>query len=196
MMPSPFYLTALALSHLSTMIMTLALIGFLWRLRKKADTAWLIACLILIWFWLLGLFFDQTLSLTGWRWLRVASDLIYLVPIPLIQFAYSFPSPTPSLRREARWVLLLSGLSAPAVVWNAVAYLAYFFAGLDWPRIPSLIEWPMLAGTVWTVIVLWRRTVSFSAAAAWEAQEKRHGWLHSLVNPQGREARAARAFML
>ena len=193
---SSFSLTALALSHLSTMIMTLALIGFLWRLRKKPDTAWLIACLILIWFWLLGLFFDQTLSLISWRWIPIIVNIIYLVHIPLIQFAYSFPSPTPSLRREARWVLLLSGLSVPVVIWNVVAYLVSFFTDIHWLGLSRLMEWSLLAGTVWTVIVLWRRTVSFSAAAAWAAQEKRRGWLYCLVNPRGREARATRAFML
>jgi PAS domain S-box-containing protein len=185
-----FHLTALALSHLSTMIMTLSLIGFLWRLRRKPDTAWLITCLILIELWLLGLFFDQTLYQTPWHWCWVISNAIYLVYIPLIQFAYHFPCPTPHLRREARITLFLSVLLSPLVAWNVLSYFIFVATGRNLTGIDTLVATILLAGTFWAIIVLLRRTVYFSTG------QTGSGWLHSLVMPQGRKAQATRVFML
>jgi PAS domain S-box-containing protein len=185
-----FHLTALALSHLSTMIMTLSLIGFLWRLRRKPDTAWLITCLILIELWLLGLFFDQTLFQTPWYWCWVISNAIYLVYIPLIQFAYHFPCPTPHLRREARITLFLSVLLSPLVAWNVLSYLIFIATGRNLTGSDTLVATILLAGTFWAIVVLLRRTVYFST------RQTGSGWFHSLIMPQGRTAQATRAFML
>jgi len=185
-----FHLTALDLSHLSAMIMTLALIGFLWRLRRKPDTAWLIACLVLIGLWLLGLFFDQTLSHTPLYWCFVISHAIYLVHIPLIQFAYHFPSPTPHLRREAQVALLLSCLVSPFVVWRALVYLVFVATGKDLGIKETFALTIILTGTLWTIVVLLRRTVYFST------RQTESKWFHALVKPQDRKAQATRAFML
>ncbi|MBN1995067.1 MAG: HAMP domain-containing protein [Anaerolineae bacterium] len=170
--------------------MTLSLIGFLWRLRRKPDTAWLITCLILIELWLLGLFFDQTLFQTPWYWCWVISNAIYLVYIPLIQFAYHFPCPTPHLRREARLTLFLSVLLSPLVVWNVLSYLIFVATGRNLTGSDMLVTTILLAGTFWAIVVLLRRTVYFSTG------QTGSGWFQGFVMPQGRKAQATRAFML
>jgi PAS domain S-box-containing protein len=185
-----FHLTALALSHLSTMIMTIVLIGFLWRLRRKPDTTWLLICLILIWFWLLGLFLDQTLAHTPWSWCWIISIVIYLVYIPLIQFTYHFPSPTPHLRREAKIALFLSVMASPFTLWDILARLIAVTTGKNFGGINVIMDAVLLAGTFWAIVVLLRRTVYFST------RQTKARWLHCLVWPQGRQAHATRAFML
>lgn len=211
-----------AVDGLPVLLVDLLIVLYLLGIRKKSTATWFLAawfaCLTALAF---AEFSTDAVALARWSFYsnRIAASVAVMLGIvPLIQFAYHFLHN--SYPREARIALLLSGcasvgLSAVFVVQSLqVRQFAYSFASFHWetaetfPLAGAFFNLLLLLGYLWTALVLFRKTIRFSAYSG-----PLQTYLHSqgivrrgparllivclkLIRPQGRDAHAARAFAL
>ena len=130
----------------------------------------------------------QDVALHG---LLIGSLLLW---VPLFRFVYSFPKPIPSQQREAMlaWYIALL-LPIIYLIYN----LPFLFQNKIINSFYTFDLWIKLLGSWWPAIVLLRRTVYFDAPDASVRQNPAgNSLLRKVLRPQGRDAKAARAFAL
>jgi signal transduction histidine kinase/CheY-like chemotaxis protein len=200
-----FQLTPQALSQFTQGILGLAITLYLVSLKHKSRQTWLITGFMAS-FTLLALFGTGFFAFPDrnvwrvfcWSMQPMAGSLAF---IALLQFAYQFPSSSPDYRRGARLgfsfssgILVLS-LSLP--VYTAIHGQTGFAN--------HLLSFIMLLGIIgfgWGMTVLCRQTVRHSrlsepqGSQADSARPTARRWVSHLISPQGKAARAARAFAL
>jgi|GEM_PF-309816 len=108
-----------------------------------------------------------------------------LTLIPMLQFAYRFPSLSPELRREAKIVLWISVLTA---FLGLGLTLNFFYRGQAMNFI--ILNLLLVVGFLWIFVVLLRQTIRLSVAKATPT------WFNKLLWPEGKAAKGARAFAL
>jgi PAS domain S-box-containing protein len=189
-------LGSLSVGSLTTSVLLGFVTGYLLTVRRKTPDTWYLAgyigallVLLLSYTARYSLFAPASLA-TG-----QISNLIVFGVVCLIQFAYHYGGDLWPL--ESRIALGVS-LALALATWGSLFFekdvprlydfRAQYFTYLFGPRVSIFI----LAGYLWSTVVLLRRTRAFSSLDG--AGRGGDGPLRSLLRPTGRRARAARSF--
>ena len=192
------YLTPAALGYLTQLILVTLISGYLIVLRyrhpppRPAHLRCLTTFFLGLTAFIATLFLEAAQPPTP-RLYAVALQIPLLAGswICLVQFAYRFPTLPVTLRREARWSLLITGLYA---LWES-GYAIFRFFRLRAGIVEFRIDWTdflLLLCLVWPVIVFIRQMYRL-------APKTEHFWARLTtpwLRPSGRETRALRAFAL
>lgn len=189
-----------ALISIVTQILFIAVIlGYLSLLSGKSRTVW----------WLMGFFaglagifvskgiFDNLPWDTRYGYQVVAGvyPSFCVMMLCLVQFAYRFPAATPERPREARMLLWtsvgISGVVLGGWFWSFFALLAE--RPTDITATQGKVEILLLAEALWAIIVLVRRTTSFTRQARQQPQTET--LILRFASP-GHAARATRALIM
>ncbi|MBN1993699.1 MAG: HAMP domain-containing protein, partial [Anaerolineae bacterium] len=201
------YLTPAAVSYLTQIILVLAIFGFFvyhtlsqQRLGKTAHARFLLGFFAATTVFILLLFFETAL-LPAWR-LQVVyleNATVGLILLLLLQFAYHFPHLPPHRKWEARLALGLSALYTLAEAGFALYRFAALRQGLVFFR-PEWADYALVLGFLWVPVVFVRQAVYASRQEQANPGPGAGGrdlfGLAHLWQPQGQNARAARAFVL
>ncbi len=183
--------TPAAISYLTQFLLSLSISVFLiffarWQRTKQLT-------LLLIFFTLITVFIGLLLLEAGltpfYRLLAVYSQnyVLALALVFLIQFAYNFPRSYPQHRLEARATLFLSLAYFGWEFWFALnRYIALFSSDHVYFR-------PVYAGYFMAAVLLIAPVAFLRQTIATDSRDV--SWWRKLWNPQGREARGARAFV-
>ncbi len=183
------YLNQASLSLLTLFILSSVIVLYFLSLKAKTMPTWLLT----------GAF----AGMAGYAFLCLLDvsvldkNILYLRPVQFfatqfflatsLQFAYRFPHPDPRQLREARLVLLLCAL----IFLFGVGLTFATFHAFSQNRLPpfDFDTFFVLIESIWLIVVLVRRTILLA--------ENRHQSVWTkLLKPQGRAARAMRAFTL
>ncbi len=190
-MITPLYLTPASISYLTQFILSLAITGFLvYYLRSRSVQLTLLTVFFAIVTLFIGSLFLDATFMPFQRLLVVYSEnfVLGLALIFLIQFAYHFPALYPSHRWEARAGLLVS---IACLAWEG-GFMVYRYVQLlghdtVYYRSPGLAYANAL-------VLLWVPFAFLRQCLAADPRPAR--WWLKLVQPAGREAQAARSFIL
>ncbi len=179
----------LSILHLASLILSLYMAIYLFKIKAKRKCTLLLALVFfsaslynLFWYWHYGFAVYHWQSI-GWSKIIQLGSLS-LTLIFLVQFAYHFPELSSSQRRESKIVLVLTTLAGLVLV--SVVFQFYVLDRLT-PRTYRMIENPILGSLfLWVIVVLFRKTFQLSRGQPGSVFSK-------LFNPQGKDARAARA---
>jgi PAS domain S-box-containing protein len=191
-------LSSLSVGSLTTTILLAVITGYLLSLKNKTGESWYltgyIAALFVL---LLSYTFRYSVFSPAAMASGQVSNLIVFGVLCFVQFAYQFDEnlhPT-----ESRIVLIIQ-LAVSVLAWASLFFVPRLKAVYDFraqyftyefgPRI-GLVT---LAGYVWTVAVLARKTVTLSRRAYAAARPKSAAG--HLLRPVGRAARSTGSFML
>ncbi|NOZ04947.1 MAG: GAF domain-containing protein [Chloroflexi bacterium] len=195
---SALYLTPASIGDLTQFILTVTIAGYLlylsrrfWWERKPVLQTLLLAVaftsfagVALLLFFNVSLYPDLRFYTMPLESIALALFLTFL-----LQFAYRFPAPITSQKREAQIVL---GLTLLDLLWEAgIAIHRYQSLAQGIVRFrPPVADIPLVASFLWVAIVFLRQ-----AAHASSGEEPSSVW-RALWKPRGPAARAARALAL
>jgi signal transduction histidine kinase/class 3 adenylate cyclase len=185
-----FYLTQLSISFLTQAILALAFGLYLISLKNKTrPTVWLTLTML----GTAGFFWGRLVykSLAPHSALQPYALFIQylfvpLLVVPLVLFAYQYPFSLPGQQREYKIAAAVMGIGA---VVSLIVTVQLAFVQIE-SRHGFYINFYILVGNLWVILVLLRRSVLLA-----ETADRRHR-LAKLWRPQSRTARGARAFGL
>jgi len=187
-----FYLDQSAISMLTQFVLVLVGTLYLLSLKNKSVPAWLLAGYMgAATAYTLLIIAGFLVTYTRWGTHAFYAQHIFLALqlMALLQFAYYFPHLESEQRREARLVLLLSGLVILVMIGVALYNLRQLRIGQ--PQINAVVVSALTAlESIWVIVVLLRKTVRLSGTSGDASL------LKTLLHLPTRPARATRAFAL
>jgi PAS domain S-box-containing protein len=186
----------LSVGSLTTTLLLALITGYLLSLRNKRPDTWYLAgylvCLLML---LLSYTVRYSLFTSLSKYTRQFSNFIIFGVVCVIQFAYWYGTNQHLL--ESRIVLILTFATA-VILWGSLFFRRSSAVTYDFKAeyfsfsAGSRISYFILAGYLWSILVLLRKVVRSSRLE----RSAPASFLHHILRPAGRIARSTRSFAL